>query len=56
MFFNRSPDLLNVAVTTWREHWTLKSEKLSPLLFLFCKQHQSLTFYMLRVDPENPFV
>ena len=47
---------VNFCVTTWREDCSLKSEKLSTLLFMIWKQQRSLSFCILRVDPENPFV
>ena len=50
------PDcLLSFAVTTKREHWSKKSEKRSPFLSVVCTQIRSLAFFILRVNPENPF-
>ena len=42
----------NLAVAT-REHWSNKSEKLSPFLSAVCTQHLSVAFCILRVDPES---
>ena len=55
MLLTRS-GMSNFAVTTLREHWSKKSEKVSPSLSVVCNQHLSLAFCILRVDPENPFI
>ena len=37
--FTKSSDMSNFAVTIQREHWSKKSEKLSPSLSVVCTQH-----------------
>ena len=44
MLLTRSSDMSNTAVTTLREHWSKKSEKLSPSLSVVCSQHRNLAF------------
>ena len=39
----------NFAVTTLREHWSKKSEKLSPFLPVVRTKHRNLAFCILRV-------
>ena len=36
MLLTGSSDMSNSAVKTWREHWSKKSEKLSPFLSVVC--------------------
>ena len=40
ILLNRSSDMSNFAVTTKREHWSKKSEKLSHFLSVVCTQHR----------------
>ena len=56
ILFTRSSHMSNFAVTTLREHWLYKLEKLSPSLSIVCTQHRSLAFCILSVDPETPFI
>ena len=56
MFLKNKNIIFKIRRSKVTDYAALKSEKLSPILSIVCKQHESMANCMLSVKPENPFV